>query len=91
MKRCKAYYALAVNLPPKQPKRTVCKDLNADALIKLARKDFSQINDHRAGNSKISLPDAPTSALAMFHLKDRNRPIKSIFSSCARGGILVAS
>lgn len=54
----------------KQPKRKVRKHLNADALIDLMRKDFQQISDHRAGNSKIPLDDALMSALAMFQLKD---------------------
>ena len=72
MKSRKIYHTVAVNLPRNQPKRTVRKNLNADALIKLARKEFSQIEDHRAGNSKISLTDALTSALAMFHLKDQS-------------------
>lgn len=72
MRKCKTYHTVAVNLSSKQPKRTVRKDLNADSLIKLARDDFSQIEDIRADNSKISLADALTSALAMFHLKDQS-------------------
>ena len=62
MKSRKIYYTVAVNLPSSKPKRTVRKDLNADAMIK----------DHRASNSKITLTDALMSALAMFHLKDQS-------------------
>ncbi len=72
MKSRKVYYVLAVNLPSKHPKRTVRKDLNADAMLKLAMKEFSEIEDHRADNSKIPLADAIMSALAMFHLKDQS-------------------
>ena len=72
MKKRKIYYSVAVNLPSKQPKRTVRKNLNADAIIKLARKEFDRIKDHRADNSTITLTDALTSALAMFHLKDQS-------------------
>jgi uncharacterized membrane-anchored protein YhcB (DUF1043 family) len=53
-----------------QPKRTVRKHLNADALLELVRRDFQQVPDHRASNAKISLADALMSALAMFQLKD---------------------
>jgi hypothetical protein len=72
MKKCKDYYTIAVNLPSNQPKRTVRKDLNADALLKQARKEFDKLQDHRASNSKITLTDALMSALAMFHLKDQS-------------------
>lgn len=72
MKSRKTYYTVAVNLPNNQPKRTVRKNLNADAMIKLARKEFDKIKDHRASSSKITLTDALTSALAMFHLKDQS-------------------
>ena len=72
MKHRKNYYTIAVNLSTRQAKRTVRKNLNADALINLARKDFDQIEDHRAGNSKITLTDTLMSAMAMFHLKDQS-------------------
>lgn len=51
-------------------KRTVRKYLNADALIKQAREDFTKIPDHRAKNASISLDDTLMSTLAMFTLKD---------------------
>ena len=41
------------------PKRNVRKHLNATHLIKLIRKDFQQVLDHRAGNSSIFLDDYP--------------------------------
>ena len=70
MKTRKVYCIEAVRQLADQPKRTVRKHLNADALIELMRKDFQKIPDHRAGNSTISLDDALMSALAMFQLKD---------------------
>lgn len=51
-------------------KKTVRKHLNADAMIKLAKKDFKKIPDHRAKNASISLEDTLMSTLAMFLLKD---------------------
>ncbi|WP_084813763.1 transposase [Desulfogranum japonicum] len=70
MTKSKVYHTIAVHLPTRQPKRTVRKNLNADALIALAREEFSRIKDHRAKNSQIELTDVMMSALAMFHLKD---------------------
>jgi hypothetical protein len=72
MKSRKVYYTVAAHLPNKQPTRTVRKDLNADAMLKLAMKEFRNIKDHRADNAKIPLSDAMMSALAMFHLKDQS-------------------
>ena len=46
------------------------KDLNADAMFKAIRQDFSRIPDHRANNSKIPLDDILMSGFAMFSLKD---------------------
>ena len=51
-------------------KKAVRKHLNADALIKMVRKDFQEVPDHRAQNAKISIDDTLMSALAMFQLKD---------------------
>ncbi|OQX10982.1 MAG: hypothetical protein BWK76_19830 [Desulfobulbaceae bacterium A2] len=48
-----------------QSKRTTRKHLNIDAMIKLLRKDFRRIPDHRADNSTISLDDALMSAYFM--------------------------
>ncbi len=48
------------------------KNLNADALIALARYELSRVEDHRAENSQIELTDVIMSALAMFHLKDQS-------------------
>lgn len=70
MKSRKIYRIEAVRQPVGKTKRTVRKQLNADALIQLMREDFQKIPDHRAGNAKISLDDALMSALAMFQLKD---------------------
>jgi len=69
MSHKKCYSVQAVR-PDAQSKRTTRKHLNADALIKLMRKDFQRIPDHRAGNATVTLDDALTSALAMFQLKD---------------------
>lgn len=49
--------------------RTVRKKLNADAMFDIIRKDFQKIQDQRAVNSRISLPDALMSGFAMFQLK----------------------
>jgi len=70
MKSRKVYRIEAVRKLAAKPKRTVRKQLNADALIQLMREDFRKITDHRAGNAKIPLDDALMSALAMFQLKD---------------------
>ena len=51
-------------------KKTVRKHVNADAMIKLAKKDFEKIPDHRSKNASISLEDTLMSRLAMFLLKD---------------------
>ncbi len=59
-----------VRQPATQSKRQIRKHLNADALIKLMRRDFQKIPDHRAGNLSISLDDVLMSALAMFQLKE---------------------
>lgn len=59
-----------VRQPQAASKRTVRKHLNVDALLQLIRKDFEKVDDHRAGNSKISMDDALMSAFAMFQLKD---------------------
>jgi hypothetical protein len=72
MKSRKIYRIEAVKQLAAKPKRTVRKQLNADALIQLMREDFQKIPDHRAGNATISLADALMSALAMFQLKDRS-------------------
>ena len=70
MESRKIYSIEATRQLAAKPKRTVRKNLNADTLIELMRKDFQKIPDHRAGNSKISLDDALMSALAMFQLKE---------------------
>jgi hypothetical protein len=44
--------------------------LTIDQLLKRVRVGFEQVEDHRASNTVISLPDALMSALAMFSLKD---------------------
>lgn len=46
------------------------KHLNADALFNTLHKRFDKIDDHRQGNSQISLPDALMSGFAVFSLKD---------------------
>jgi hypothetical protein len=46
------------------------KNLNADAMFKVIHQDFSQVEDHRATNSKIPLADILMSGFAMFSLKD---------------------
>ncbi len=46
------------------------KHLNADALFSTMRKGFDKINDHRKGNTGISLTDALMSGFAVFSLKD---------------------
>ena len=46
--------------------------LNADALFARIRKDFADVPDHRASNSKIPLADALMSGFAMFSLKDQS-------------------
>lgn len=46
------------------------KRLNADAMIAAVRADFKRIDDKRAKNVKISLPDALMSGVAMFAFKD---------------------
>jgi len=69
MKVKKIYRTDAIPQIDSQAKRPVRKHLNADALIATMRKDFQEIPDHRADNSKISLDDALMSALAMFQLK----------------------
>lgn len=48
----------------------VRKHLSASGLFRLVRQGFAKIKDHRAENVTISLPDALTSAFAMFSLKD---------------------
>jgi len=70
VKSRKIYRIEAVKQLAAKSKRTVRKQLNADALIQLIREDFQKIPDHRAGNANISLDDALMSALAMFQLKD---------------------
>jgi len=44
--------------------------LNADTLYTRIREDFDRAQDHRAGNSSITLSDVLMSAFAMFCLKD---------------------
>jgi hypothetical protein len=51
-------------------KKTVRKHLNADAMIKMAKKDLIKIPDHRAKHASISLEDTLMSTLAMFLLKE---------------------
>jgi hypothetical protein len=68
--RPKKIYRIKANRQLVQSKRQARKHLNADALIKLMRRDFQKIPDHRAGNSSIPLDDALMSALAMFQLKE---------------------
>ena len=55
-------------------KRKVRKHLSADSLIAMTRKEFQQIQDHRADNSQIALDDILMSAFAMFSLKDPSLP-----------------
>ena len=66
----KIYCTEAIQLIAVKTRRTVRKNLNADALIESIRADFRKITDHRADNARISLDDALMSAFAMFHLKD---------------------
>ncbi len=54
--------------PPPAPPETR-KHLSADALHRLLASEFFKIRDHRA-KSEIPLPDALSSAFAMFSLKD---------------------
>ena len=46
------------------------KDLSADGLYRLIRKEFSKIEEHRPMNVDIPLVDALMSGFAMFSLKD---------------------
>ena len=46
------------------------KLLSADRLFAMIRANFEQVTDRRAGNAKISMPDALMSGFAMFSLKD---------------------
>ena len=55
---------------PPTAKPRVRKDLNADALIRLVRKRFVGVKDHRKRKCRISVSDALMSAFAMFSLKD---------------------
>jgi len=61
-----------VVLPPPRDQRSpqVRKGLSADALFRLLRLGFENIDDHRHEKASIPLPDALMSALAMFSLKD---------------------
>jgi hypothetical protein len=55
---------------PGATRRTVRKQLCADAILATIRKDFKTAPDVRAGNARIQLDDILMSAFAMFHLKD---------------------
>ena len=46
------------------------KDFSADALFRLTRSHFGQMDDPRQGKISILLGDALMSALALFSLKD---------------------
>ena len=50
--------------------RKVRKGLSSDALYELVRNAFGQLPDHRHQKASIALPDALSSAFAMFSLKD---------------------
>ena len=50
-------------------RRKLRKHLNADRLLAVIRKDFSQVNDCRSGNCKITIADTLMSGLAIFQLK----------------------
>jgi hypothetical protein len=50
--------------------RKVRKGLSSDALYELVRNAFGQLPDHRHQKAIIALPDALSSAFAMFSLKD---------------------
>jgi len=55
---------------PGATRRTVRKQLCADAILATIRKDFKTAPDVRADNASIQLDDILMSAFAMFHLKD---------------------
>lgn len=67
--KTKKYNTVNVIRPAATTKRKVRKDLNADSLFTVIRKDFAQIPDSRGANSSISLDDALMSGLAVFQLK----------------------
>ena len=46
------------------------KHLNADALFRALRIDFSKVSDFRQADVKITMTDALMSGFAMFSLKD---------------------
>jgi hypothetical protein len=50
------------------------KHLNADALVRAARREFEKIPDPRKGRPGILFADAAMSAFAMFSLKDPSLP-----------------
>lgn len=60
-------YQMEIN---RKEKIKLRKHLNADALFHSMRKGFDNIQDHRNGNSTISLTDALMSGFAIFSLKD---------------------
>jgi hypothetical protein len=46
------------------------KHLSADGLIKMVKKEFKKVKDHRPSNVEIPLDDALMSGFALFSLKD---------------------
>jgi hypothetical protein len=68
--RKKVYTAKVLDELIADTKITMRKHLNADAMFDAIRKDFAEIVDHRANNSKIPLVDVLMSGFAMFSLKD---------------------
>lgn len=60
------------NAIKRQNKLRMRKHLNADTLYATIRKDFAEVDDHRARNAKIPLADALMSGFAMFALKDES-------------------
>ncbi len=57
-------------IPPSPAVRKTRKGLSADALYDSVRNAFGQLPDHRHAKATIPLPDALSSAFAMFSLKD---------------------
>jgi hypothetical protein len=71
MKSCKQLYSVqAIQNLVADTKIKMHKHLNADAMFKAIRQDFSKIADHRAKNTKIPMGDILMSGFAMFSLKD---------------------
>jgi hypothetical protein len=54
---------------PSEKKLKLRKTLSAPGLLKIVRKEFEKIPEHRSGTIKYRLPDVLMSGLAMFGLK----------------------